>query len=1798
MKKRRLNLKSKILLSFGIIGIGSAISIASMFSYANNSDEVNGSYSYISSKELKNDYSAIYDENKNLKPEIVILDPLKKNIVAKSNENQTLFWFTNEANTKYGFDDFYNEYFEKYKESFILEVKYGSFSFYDEYVLAVKPQKFVQFTKWFINNVSWGPDLLTLESFRIVPGVEENGNAITLGSHSTIHKEVSEIKFFPDAFFGSMPIYSIKSGPGNASDSLTYSLFKELTTKQNVDEYLKSIPEASAIKNSKLQNGNDTFLSLIGPKRLIGKRFLVYNPKNLGSNNSSKFVVLPFEYTEKQFNNDFNSNSFDSELHFNDFQEATIEDIVTSKDRNQNNKLFLNITFNFGNRKETINLNEDMNNKNFEVTYQTFESAISNSLIHFLDFYDVKMYENKKIIKFIDSQKNIYFFSSKIEAYNKLKEFKDLNNIKEEDRNSLKEFIVNKIDVKNGIITFSLNDSNNNIEKITFNSKSISDEYLQNLNKQYKNKNINKINYEKLKNNYFKLKKEFNNLKFALKYNGAITPRSLTAGPEDVSLLDKNGKPIGGLESRRYQVYNDVYSDLIDKVIEKYPQLLKTQNGPHIVKKLNDKGYYEYQLEDGEYQGFSESDRIGIPLILGASFDDFQGISTDFLKYVATHEYGHHFTLDQSQALNEKGNAVIVGGLSTRGGLNESSYYSIEALKNYLYARTHLDVSRVNALGTNAEKGAFFKFIFGKKQDDGTYKYEEKETENQIWGNKNNGENIYKTLENPERRFLQDFEGLQNASKIRKNDLGDLFIANSFDENSGTLNPYITGKAKAFKSKNDQQPNNTYEEISILKIAKDLKDGLGNNYLDFMTINNNDSINLRIVELTQKNNQIIATKINLFNEDGTPLINVKLNEPLDQESIRFINEKTRIIQRSILNSIISNYSETGWNNEETFLGGEIKSYFKTLFGYKDDSGLYNSIKYRNNLIEINPQTNGYRPDSGRKSFEYTSINEGQNNAKTLIQYIITSNNLSNARVSQGLVGNILAYVKDNKITKSYSFPYVNDSNFLSSQFGYINALNTYKDQFGISQISGFIQTNPIFTLLRTGTGLLTTRNNQTNPVILFTNSQNKVATSQEILDALRNQNNEKLYELTNKLIFNTQKKDSTQLLYNSFSTNQNKVTINDVETISFDSFEKLWEFSSIDYSKAQLESVTINDKGIEESHFNWNIDYVKTKFDLNTFKNKISSSENDPLKNIISTYSEQQLANIAMFRFRHSNYFMAVKDFNPINNLIENQAIFSKEYGIVISNNNFREGLTFNKQDPHFIDNESKFSINDIQDALKKYVKKILNTNEDDQNIYNSINSQDLYKFIGNLIIWEGNGSYQSYALNQVLFVNFLNGEPTSDVINYNLSRVEALLSDKFTDYVYNLAETLTRDYVQTTYVPNYKDFENLPKYLKGLNEATSGLDYIVDSTELSVWNDKKNNQENINNGVLEAVRALKYREINKKTAQINSKYQDNLNQKHLNILKIQNQIKQIQNEIEQIKQNDDLTDVQVQKIKELSEQNDSNENKLSVLRKEFSDILNKLNNEISNIKKTALGDFSNENIISSNEQRNSSYFGQFSVKSNGFFKDRWQKTKIGMELYDDNGEEIIDNTIRLKDFNGQKINSRARAFFISQLLNYGIGKRNVSGIFRNKRKDALALYGYLDNQTASKIDRIQFIDKETGEARTLKVNIKDTNNIFYLTKQGDSNSKHTLNDEGYSTWISDYALMGKYRDTLLKPKHQYYAYFIDSEGKKVSNINLGDLEYIAENGKTFDQASIKLIKEENTNETLISVDYQFNITG
>ncbi|UWV83068.1 hypothetical protein [Mycoplasmopsis cynos] len=57
---------------------------------------------------------------------------------------------------------------------------------------------------------------------------------------------------------------------------------------------------------------------------------------------------------------------------------------------------------------------------------------------------------------------------------------------------------------------------------------------------------------------------------------------------------------------------------------------------------------------------------------------------------------------------------------------------------------------------------------------------------------------------------------------------------------------------------------------------------------------------------------------------------------------------------------------------------------------------------------------------------------------------------------------------------------------------------------------------------------------------------------------------------------------------------------------TFTTLDKLFEFTSIDYSKAKLVSVSTDEKGVQHPKFNWDINYVKTKFDFSKFRNEVT----------------------------------------------------------------------------------------------------------------------------------------------------------------------------------------------------------------------------------------------------------------------------------------------------------------------------------------------------------------------------------------------------------------------------------------------------------------------------------------------------------------------------------------------------------------------------------------------------------------
>ncbi|WP_033161370.1 PDxFFG protein [[Mycoplasma] collis] len=1824
-----LSLKSKLLLSVGTISAAAAISISSLVVYANNSDEVNG-VKY-PNNDLSNDFSSIFDENNNVIAEVYVLDPLKNEKVALLNSEATEFWFIKEPEKKYNFDDFFKKYFEIYNEEFILEVKYGSFSFFNEYVLAVKPSEFIKFTKWFIENIAWGPDLITLDNFSLVKGVKLEGNNVTLGSHTTLKKEQSKIEFYPDAFFGSLPIYSNLSGPNNSNERLSSKLFEESESKETIDNFLKTISISSAIANS--SNFNNSYLGIYIPKKLVNKK--LYVVKNTENNES---LILDFEKkpTLQEFNqyikkHNLNLNNFN----FNNIKKYEISKSSALKNTGSAPSIFLRLDLNeldeikndkkIEKNSSSILLDEKIFTSESLINYEILKKLHDKEIQNFLDFYDVKEHIGKKITYYSSNSKE-WFYKNKIEALNLNKELKDYSKLSKETKDAILEYTIKDIFVSEAKLTIILEDKNKKEKTLIFDAK-----------------NMSETDEDK-----------FDSFKSAIEYLGALNPVAISFGPEEKNAKNKFGDTLKGLDSRSYNVYVEKFSGLIEKVSKKFPHILRKKTGPHLVKKINDLGYYEYEIQEGEYNGFQPDDRIGLALILATYDENFDGFSFDFLKYVSAHEYGHHFTLDQIKNLNETQNSLIVGAISTRGGLSDDSFYSKYALKNYLDARTNLDFINVNALGQETENnaGSFIRFKYLNK--DGEWVTEKVED---IWGSAKKPAKIEDIIANKKRRFLQTFDTLKKAAELRKVKVSDLFLANSFDENSGTLNPTIGGKNKIIEkyTDNNKQVKKRWVDVT----TKNILEKLTTNYLDdngeikerslidagAVIFTDENNYTFEIVEINDENK---AVKIKLFNRDGTPVINVPLNEELSDEELEYIENETNKYKQILNEIIVKTWSHNGWDSPSTFLGGESKFSIRTLdrsssyriskdynnsnFSYEIVSRLKNNnLTYDVNVIGTNGGSLfpiGNIDPSSVNNYYYAPFNKNKDTNKNgLLKNAIlinkTATTLHNSYINGNFnfnesvkiysdAGKVFAFLeKDNsnskfEIKEKFTFPFSETSKFLNDlhtkhEFESIirNLARTSGAELGYFQNSIIYEMNESF-LSKNGIFKFLNKENELFNYQEFANKLSTIsATDLNKITELEKEYNDKIAKI---VLYNYNNNFNNKFkFYDSFKKGY-KLKIKNEQNYSlvFETLNDLLNFASLDYSKAKVENVEYTPKG-EKYIVNWDLDYVKTKFDLEEFKKQVlnQSNESEKIKEYAKSNNDQLIANELMLRLRNSDLFLSIKDFNPVKELVKNKAFFTRDYGIQFKNSDLASRFIFDEKN---IDNNNLknfWSIEKLQKALEEFIKKQIpehlsfinglttfavgkSKEEITEIVLSLMDTQDLYKFLGNILNFDD--------LTDDIYVSELTtGLPSKDFITYADTRVEDQVADKFTDYIYNIAETLTRDYVQTTYVAEEKEFSHLSTFIKGLNEEATSLDYVTDGTKLDNLNNKFIDLLSYVSPINNAIKSLKSEEYIKKTSvQLLDK---NHQLRKLIIIKDELE-KKINNEVIELTKKTEL-------LKEIEKLN----NEITKLNNESFEISQKFLSEV-------LDTYSKNDIFNfngSDAENSNAYFGKFISKSNGFALDRHLKQVIDMHFYDDDLNEIHDDSIRiqgLEDANGnrKKITSRPEAFFTSQLLNYGAGRgRNISGIFRRKEKDALSLYGFLPLEQANKIKYIKFSDlTDKQNAPTfIKFNTKKTNNLFYLKRQSDPNSKVRIEDLGYTSWLSDFAIMGKYRDAHLKPNHKYLIEFVDENHNFVTKATLGELNSVTENGKLTEQAPIQIFKDETeNNDVVIQIKFQFRVTN
>ncbi|QSF13725.1 PDxFFG protein [Mycoplasma sp. Mirounga ES2805-ORL] len=1259
-------------------------------------------------------------------------------------------------------------------------------------------------------------------------------------------------------------------------------------------------------------------------------------------------------------------------------------------------------------------------------------------------------------------------------------------------------------------------------------------------------------------------------------------------------IKDENGK--ASLENS-YSIYAESYSDLTQTLMDKVPWAAEWLTGEHLVKKLNDQGVFEYSIENGRYLGFNSDSRVGLWAILAMSDPNFKGISIDFLKFVAAHEYGHHMTLNGATELGDKGKKpVYVSALVPGATPHIANFYSKEVFDLYLKARTHLDLAtgtllkEKNVVKTD-ENGEYSIFKLARKDAEGNIVFDEESLEKMedIWGFKEGEDNLAEALKNKKRRFLQDYQGLLEATIARRkaNNLStkedekwlqifDIWMMNSLDQNSGTLSPSFISNAEhpaKYMIYNESTKEYEFKPASIEMLKGILKDGLGKP-VEFETINGQLLPKIVEWEKDSSGNRINKIKkICLYNKNGTPYINVPIGIDFDDpnsgyydvttdangkkvnNTVKFIEDKIRNAVNVIKSLIVEQFVITGWNSSTTNLTTDPK--VDVAFPLLDN--IFGTINTNYSAV----MKNSYLDYVKARDFENGTIKKESNGKEPLAKFY---NNDGTVGTGAPDVLQEDFFVKPNssKLIDVIAAMYTGNGKNLTLSSGGSQVFYFDKDH----QYLPNVMLDEAFTEVFFASGYPKSAidelgmkpllkwiapyikeiigNDIQKSTWLTIDEDNNVLGQHHQYESLPAIYNLKKMKLNSRFVA----KSTTQSLFDSFYTindSGKKLYGLDVE---FSDAKKWLEFSSIDTTRAKLDRDTLI--------VNWDIDYVKSHFDLEVFwqglKDAIESDKNltksqlVEYKQLVNSRDKQALANEIMKRFSSSKIALFVKDIslgeikNKIDSDYENRLryawIFDKQVGYGLFKTEdidvAIETRDLNKWD---------ISIKDMFKAFSEFATA------------NSLDLNQLTLF-DQMILDNKTQMYSSQLAHNILMnklsmkdilASFVKGifkkaKPTDDVVAYFASKTERKYNQFFSDYTFCFAEVINRDNLQITYSPSNTEFSNLPKYLSGINESNTGLEYVVDGTTTGKWNDY---------------------------------------------------------------------------LIDFGDQGTKNSVKDSI--KDYELVIDK-ENELRS-KKLNMKHYNNMWLIDSNYSddrvRRSSYFGEFQSINNGWFKDRWYRDIINFKLYDDKGKDIEDNTIRIKDLKGNKVNHRAKAFWQYYIQSQGIGKRNISNIWRDSDKDAVAMFGYLSSDVANKAEWLVFEDIETGEKRSLKIHKEFTNNMFYYKFQNpknestwkDSDARHYISDEeydysdtnghhagkGFISWVSDYGIMSRYKNKVLTPGHKYLVYFSNKEnGNQTLKIDLGTNESISENGKTWSQAPTAIYKDKD-GKIIMRVNDQFN---
>lgn len=276
------------------------------------------------------------------------------------------------------------------------------------------------------------------------------------------------------------------------------------------------------------------------------------------------------------------------------------------------------------------------------------------------------------------------------------------------------------------------------------------------------------------------------------------------------------------------------------------------------------------------------------------------------------HEYGHHQTLNYAQDNSDPDSNVVLNAISTNAGLGLQSFYNFDVLQLYLNARSSgLSLRKASPSLNPEDKGIYPNFSFDSENNF--------ESESQIFGS-NENQNIDELISKKSRRFLQTIEGLKTAADIRKLKLYDLFLLNSIDPDSGTINPGTSGVSKFFRNRNSTSQENTENEsdqetkkqkgfINSNDVqgifSNSLTDGAGNK----IQFDEQGKIHVADFDPNPEEGTFENLKVHLFYENGKPVI-----DPLtfkNPNSLRELQQKIKAIQDDFEDKIVKNFRDNG-----------------------------------------------------------------------------------------------------------------------------------------------------------------------------------------------------------------------------------------------------------------------------------------------------------------------------------------------------------------------------------------------------------------------------------------------------------------------------------------------------------------------------------------------------------------------------------------------------------------------------------------------------------------------------------------------------------------------------------------------------------------------------------------------------------------------------------------------------------------------------------------------------------------------